>query len=126
MVAFQMVGALVGFLPYNYPRAKTFLGDAGSHLPGYWLAVLAILRWNAEESTTPEPIEEWHRYAFPMFCDRMTNRLGESACRTAKHIDWPAESRYASYTGEQATGERQRLIYIDTHPPTPLRPARRA
>ena len=36
-------GALAGFLPYNYPRASIFLGDAGSHLVGFWLAVLAIL-----------------------------------------------------------------------------------
>ena len=36
-------GALLGFLPYNFPRAKAFLGDAGSHLVGYLLAVLAIL-----------------------------------------------------------------------------------
>jgi UDP-GlcNAc:undecaprenyl-phosphate GlcNAc-1-phosphate transferase len=43
VVAFQMFGALIGFLPYNYPRAKTFLGDAGSHLTGYWLSILAIL-----------------------------------------------------------------------------------
>jgi UDP-GlcNAc:undecaprenyl-phosphate GlcNAc-1-phosphate transferase len=43
VVAFQMFGALLGFLPYNYPRAKTFLGDAGSHLTGYWLSILAIL-----------------------------------------------------------------------------------
>lgn len=90
------------------------------------LPILACLRWSAEESISPEPTEEWHRYTFPMFCERLFARLGESPCRTGKHIDWPAESRYASYTGEQATGERQRLIYIDTHPPTPLRPARRA
>jgi UDP-GlcNAc:undecaprenyl-phosphate GlcNAc-1-phosphate transferase len=38
-----MCGALVGFLPYNFPKAKAFLGDAGSHLTGYLLAVLAIL-----------------------------------------------------------------------------------
>jgi UDP-GlcNAc:undecaprenyl-phosphate/decaprenyl-phosphate GlcNAc-1-phosphate transferase len=36
-------GALLGFLPYNFPRATAFLGDAGSHLVGYLLAVLAIL-----------------------------------------------------------------------------------
>ena len=36
-------GALAGFLPYNYPRASIFLGDAGSHLVGFWMAVLAIL-----------------------------------------------------------------------------------
>ena len=36
-------GASAGFLPYNFPRATAFLGDAGSHLVGYLLSVLAIL-----------------------------------------------------------------------------------
>ena len=43
LLAFTSSGALLGFLPYNYPRASVFLGDAGSHLVGYLLAVLAIL-----------------------------------------------------------------------------------
>jgi UDP-GlcNAc:undecaprenyl-phosphate GlcNAc-1-phosphate transferase len=43
LTALLMCGALVGFLPYNFPKAKAFLGDAGSHLTGYLLAVLAIL-----------------------------------------------------------------------------------
>jgi len=34
---------LLGFLPHNYPTAKAFLGDSGSHLTGYLLAVVAIL-----------------------------------------------------------------------------------
>ena len=38
-----MCGALVGFLPWNFPNARAFLGDAGSHLTGYLLAVMAIL-----------------------------------------------------------------------------------
>jgi UDP-GlcNAc:undecaprenyl-phosphate/decaprenyl-phosphate GlcNAc-1-phosphate transferase len=42
-ISFVVAGALVGFLPYNFPRASAFLGDAGSHLIGYLLAVLAIL-----------------------------------------------------------------------------------
>ncbi len=42
-LAVLMTAALLGFLPYNYPRASAFLGDAGSHLVGYLLAVLAIL-----------------------------------------------------------------------------------
>jgi len=42
-LAFLVTGALAGFLPFNYPRARVFLGDAGSHLVGFWLAVLAIL-----------------------------------------------------------------------------------
>jgi UDP-GlcNAc:undecaprenyl-phosphate/decaprenyl-phosphate GlcNAc-1-phosphate transferase len=43
LIAFQACGALLGFLPWNFPRARAFLGDAGSHLVGYLLAVLAIL-----------------------------------------------------------------------------------
>jgi UDP-GlcNAc:undecaprenyl-phosphate/decaprenyl-phosphate GlcNAc-1-phosphate transferase len=43
IIAFLTFGALLGFLPYNFPRARAFLGDAGSHLVGYLLAVLAIL-----------------------------------------------------------------------------------
>ncbi|MGA2854169.1 MAG: MraY family glycosyltransferase, partial [Verrucomicrobiota bacterium] len=40
---FLMCGALIGFLPWNFPNARAFLGDAGSHLVGYLLAVMAIL-----------------------------------------------------------------------------------
>ena len=43
LVAFLTFGAVLGFLPYNFPRARVFLGDSGSHLLGYLLAVLAIL-----------------------------------------------------------------------------------
>ncbi len=43
LIAFLTCGALAGFLPYNFPHARSFLGDAGSHLVGYLLAVLAIL-----------------------------------------------------------------------------------
>lgn len=87
------------------------------------LAVLAILRWNAEESLTPEPIEEWHRYTFPMFNDRLSSRLGESACRTGKHTDWPAASRYAAFIDTAA--DRHHAIYGDSRPVTQLH-ARRA
>ncbi|MFN3407988.1 MAG: MraY family glycosyltransferase [Limisphaerales bacterium] len=41
--ALMVVGALLGFLPHNFPRARAFLGDAGSHLVGYLVAVLAVL-----------------------------------------------------------------------------------
>jgi UDP-GlcNAc:undecaprenyl-phosphate/decaprenyl-phosphate GlcNAc-1-phosphate transferase len=43
LTGFLMCGALVGFLPWNFPHARSFLGDAGSHLVGYLLAVMAIL-----------------------------------------------------------------------------------
>ena len=41
--ALLVAGALLGFLPYNFPKASVFLGDSGSHLVGYLLAVLGIL-----------------------------------------------------------------------------------
>jgi UDP-GlcNAc:undecaprenyl-phosphate GlcNAc-1-phosphate transferase len=43
LMALLACGALAGFLPYNFPKATIFLGDTGSHLVGYLLAVLAIL-----------------------------------------------------------------------------------
>ena len=43
LLGLAICGALAGFLPWNFPRARSFLGDAGSHLVGYLLAVLAIL-----------------------------------------------------------------------------------
>jgi len=43
LIAFLSCGALLGFLPHNFPNARAFLGDAGSHLVGYLLGVLAVL-----------------------------------------------------------------------------------
>ncbi|GJM22225.1 MAG: undecaprenyl-phosphate alpha-N-acetylglucosaminyl 1-phosphate transferase [Planctomycetota bacterium] len=38
MVAVILVGALLGFLPFNFPRSRIFLGDAGSMFIGFWMA----------------------------------------------------------------------------------------
>ncbi|MBR3133608.1 MAG: undecaprenyl/decaprenyl-phosphate alpha-N-acetylglucosaminyl 1-phosphate transferase [Clostridia bacterium] len=38
-----LAGALVGFLPYNFNPAKTFIGDTGSNFLGYSLAVISIM-----------------------------------------------------------------------------------
>ena len=54
-LAFLMCGALLGFLPFNFPKAQAFLGDAGSHLVGFLVAVLAILP-NFYSSQTPHPL----------------------------------------------------------------------
>lgn len=61
------------------------------------LAALAVQRWIAEQATDPQPIEIWHRDTYPGFCQRMTQRLGESTCRAGRHIDWPAAARHAAY-----------------------------
>ncbi|KGX91512.1 MraY family glycosyltransferase [Pontibacillus marinus] len=46
MLAFTsilLIGALLGFLPYNFYPARIFMGDSGSLFLGYTLAVLSLL-----------------------------------------------------------------------------------
>ncbi len=38
-----LAGAIVGFLPYNFNPAKTFIGDTGAQFLGFALAVISIL-----------------------------------------------------------------------------------
>jgi UDP-GlcNAc:undecaprenyl-phosphate GlcNAc-1-phosphate transferase len=40
---FVLVGALAGFLRYNWNPAKVFLGDAGSNFLGFWIGVLTVV-----------------------------------------------------------------------------------
>jgi UDP-N-acetylmuramyl pentapeptide phosphotransferase/UDP-N-acetylglucosamine-1-phosphate transferase len=41
--SFAGIGAVVGFLLWNYPRGLLFLGDGGAYLLGFWIAELSIL-----------------------------------------------------------------------------------
>lgn len=41
--AFVMIGALLGFLIWNYPLGLIFLGDGGAYLLGFWIAELSVL-----------------------------------------------------------------------------------
>jgi UDP-GlcNAc:undecaprenyl-phosphate GlcNAc-1-phosphate transferase len=43
LVAFALVGAAIGFLPYNLNPARIFMGDAGSVFIGYVLAAMMIM-----------------------------------------------------------------------------------
>ena len=51
-------GAATGFLVWNAPPARLFMGDGGSHFLGYLLAVLGIMTtfYLPNESPTPAPI----------------------------------------------------------------------
>ncbi len=40
--AVVLIGALLGFLPYNFPKGRIFMGDAGSLSIGFLLAVLTL------------------------------------------------------------------------------------
>jgi UDP-N-acetylmuramyl pentapeptide phosphotransferase/UDP-N-acetylglucosamine-1-phosphate transferase len=37
------VGASLGFLPWNFPKARFFMGDVGSYFSGGWLAAVTIV-----------------------------------------------------------------------------------
>lgn len=41
--ALTMIGALLGFIVWNYPRGQIFLGDGGAYLLGFWLAEISVL-----------------------------------------------------------------------------------
>ena len=43
IIVTALSGALVGFLPFNFSPAKTFIGDTGSNFLGFMLAVVSIL-----------------------------------------------------------------------------------
>ena len=36
-------GAALGFVPWNFPRARFFMGDVGSYFSGGWLAAVSIV-----------------------------------------------------------------------------------
>ncbi|MGN0867599.1 MAG: glycosyltransferase family 4 protein [Oligosphaeraceae bacterium] len=46
-------GVALGFLFHNFPKAKVFMGDCGSHLLGYLLAVSCILTTFYHPENTP-------------------------------------------------------------------------
>lgn len=43
ILATALAGALLGFLPFNFNPARTFMGDTGSNFIGFTLAIISIL-----------------------------------------------------------------------------------
>lgn len=43
LAAAALAGACAGFIPHNFPRARIFMGDAGSTILGFLLAMLAVM-----------------------------------------------------------------------------------
>lgn len=54
------IGSLLGFLPFNFPRARIFLGDVGSGALGFGLALMAGLALDVM------PVEAWPLAALPL------------------------------------------------------------
>jgi UDP-GlcNAc:undecaprenyl-phosphate GlcNAc-1-phosphate transferase len=43
LIAFSLLGAVLGFLAFNLPPARIFMGDSGSLLLGFVLAVIPLM-----------------------------------------------------------------------------------
>jgi UDP-N-acetylmuramyl pentapeptide phosphotransferase/UDP-N-acetylglucosamine-1-phosphate transferase len=65
-LGWSLVGACAGFLVYNAPPARIFLGDAGSHLLGFGLATLALQALR-DEPTLPHLASVGILLAYPLF-----------------------------------------------------------
>ena len=50
-----LAAGIAGFLPFNFPRARIFMGDVGSQFCGFMLAVLAVVasRFQGLETVVP-------------------------------------------------------------------------
>jgi UDP-N-acetylmuramyl pentapeptide phosphotransferase/UDP-N-acetylglucosamine-1-phosphate transferase len=48
-----LIGAILGFFFWNYPKGKIFLGDGGAYLIGFWIALLTILLVTRNNSISP-------------------------------------------------------------------------
>lgn len=48
-----MVGAILGFFIWNYPRGLIFLGDGGAYLIGFWIATLSIMLIYKHQEISP-------------------------------------------------------------------------
>lgn len=66
-VALSLACACLGFLPFNFPNAKVFMGDVGSILLGYVFAVLVVFL-----SQTPLDFVCYASFLFPFYIDELT------------------------------------------------------
>ena len=48
--ALLLAAGLIGFLPFNYPRARIFMGDVGSQFCGFVLAMLGVVAARFDEA----------------------------------------------------------------------------
>lgn len=109
--AAAMIGALTGFLLWNYPRGKVFLGDAGAYFIGFMYAQLSIqlIARNAGVSAwfaialAAYPIVET---LFSMY-RRKIGRRSASMQPDALHLHSLLYLRFLGSAGKPPTGERR-------------------
>lgn len=61
-----LIGALTGFLVFNFPPAKIFMGDSGSLVVGFLLAFLTV-RTTFYDTNDPRPLSgNWYALLMPL------------------------------------------------------------
>lgn len=60
LLALAVAAACAGFLPFNFPKARIFLGDVGSGALGYLLAVLVVI------GLSSRPLAAWPVLLLPL------------------------------------------------------------
>lgn len=53
ILGMAMIGAILGFFFWNYPKGRIFLGDGGAYLIGFWVAFLSVLLVERNSSVSP-------------------------------------------------------------------------
>ncbi len=71
VVCLALMGGLLAFLRHNLPPARVFMGDAGSLMIGYVLAMLGLLSL-AADPTWPRALGIWTILAIPLLDATMT------------------------------------------------------
>jgi UDP-GlcNAc:undecaprenyl-phosphate GlcNAc-1-phosphate transferase len=61
-LALVFIGTLLGFLAFNFPPAKIFMGDAGSLVVGFFLALLTLRTTYYHEALSGQ----WHTVLMPL------------------------------------------------------------
>ncbi len=65
-IIFINIAALIGFLLFNFPKGKIFLGDGGAYFLGFSLAVISLLLHHNH----PREVSQWYPLAlliYPVF-----------------------------------------------------------
>ena len=65
VIAMAMIGSLLGFMRWNWPHGKIFMGDGGAYLLGFTLAELAVLLLYRNPSVSPWAV--FSLLAYPVF-----------------------------------------------------------
>ena len=74
-MALVLAAGLMGFLPFNYPKARIFLGDVGSQGAGLAVGALGLLNWPAALS--------WSVLTMPLLLAGILYDVGFTLCRRA-------------------------------------------